>query len=73
MEKNKYKLFLLVGVIEVIGHFIIRLLEDDLLSWKILHFVAWSLFSIFCIIKIINSNNKTVYKNGKHTKQTRKS
>lgn len=65
MDRNKYKILLLVGIVEVIGHFIIRLLEDDLFSWKILHFVAWSLFSIFCIIKIYKSTNKTVTNHGK--------
>ena len=61
MNKYKFKLwdyFLLIGIVEIIIHFTIRLFKNDFTSLKILHLIFWTLFTIICLIKVINNNKK---------------
>ena len=50
--------FLLIAVIEMIAQFILRYLADDYTSYKILHFISWTLWSIFCLIKVVRFNRQ---------------
>jgi len=49
---------LLIGVIEMIAQFILRYLANDYTSYKIIHFIAWTFWSIFCLIKVIKLNRE---------------
>ena len=55
---GKWQKFLLIGVIEMIAQFILRYLADDYTSYKILHFIAWTFWSIFCLIKVVRFNRQ---------------
>jgi hypothetical protein len=48
--------FLLVGVIEMVAQFTFRYLADDYTSYKILHFIVWTLWTMFCLRKVIRFN-----------------
>lgn len=50
--------FLLIGVIAMIAQFTLRYLADDYTSYKILHFIGWALWSIFCLIKVVRFNRQ---------------
>lgn len=50
--------FLLIGVVEMVAQFILRYLANDYTSYKILHFIAWTFWSIFCLIKVVRFNRQ---------------
>ena len=48
---------LLIGVIEIILQAgCVVIFKTEIFSWKILHLVGWSLWSIFCLAKVVRSN-----------------
>jgi hypothetical protein len=49
------KLFL-VSIIEIIGHIILIAMDNDFTSLKILHLIGWSIWSAFCLIKVVRFN-----------------